>query len=71
MITPPEMTHNEFHFYHDLIEPLTKFFLQFQILEKQLDSKENTTIRFPELYFMPPQKKPDEIQTKSFFSSLS
>ena len=34
MLSPPQMTHNDFDFYEDLIRPLMQFLVQSNILKK-------------------------------------
>ena len=33
LLTPPNMTHNDFNFYEDLIQPLTRFLVQMQVMK--------------------------------------
>ena len=56
LVTPPNMTHNEFDFYEDLIRPLMQFLMQMHVLSTS-DTPEGKVIKIAEEYFIPPQKQ--------------
>lgn len=50
LITPPEMTHNDFDFLQDILNPIQKFLLQYNVV----DDDEAKLLKFDEKFYTPP-----------------